>query len=163
DQALGDYSAAELMEHRAVALRRQLYPEGHRDLAKALNDLAVTVMLRGRLPEAESLAREALEMGKKFPSPYPADVPAWLNNLATLGLTSLTEFLKRQGRLPEAEATGREAVAMQVRLLDGGHPNVALAIFNLALVLEREGNLAEAEAMQRQALAIRRKALGSEH
>ena len=46
-QVLGNATNAKSAS-RAVALRRQLFPDGHRDLAKAMNDLAITVMLQGQ-------------------------------------------------------------------------------------------------------------------
>src|SRR5205814_6077268 len=63
---LGDYQSAEVMQRRTVALYRQLYPNGHRDLAHALDNLAVILSLQGQLPEAERLSREAVTMGKKL-------------------------------------------------------------------------------------------------
>src|SRR3989454_5163997 len=46
---LGDYQSAEAMQRRSVALYRQLYPDGHRDLAHALDNLAVMLSLQGQL------------------------------------------------------------------------------------------------------------------
>jgi len=74
-------------------------------------------MLRARLPEAESLGREALAMGKRFPSPYSGDGAAWLGNLATI--------LKHQGKFAEAESMYREALDLSRKLLGNEHREVA--------------------------------------
>ena len=66
---LGDYQAAELMQRRVVALQRQLHPKGHADVADALSNLAIVLMLRGHLSEAEALSREAVAMGKQCLGP----------------------------------------------------------------------------------------------
>ena len=153
---LGDYPAAERMQRQAVDLRRQLHPDGHRDLAKALNDLAVILMLQGRLPEAESLARESLEMGKKFSSAeYPADRAAWLNNLATI--------LSREGKFADAEPLHREAVDLNRKTLGNEHREVAATLGNLAIAVSKQDKPAEAESVLREAIAICKKLFGNEN
>jgi len=101
---LGDYQSAEAMQRRTVALSRQLYPDGHRDLAHALDNLAVILSLQGQLPEAERLSREAVTMGRKLLGAEHADVAAWLTDLAMI--------LKHQGKYADAETIYRDALAM---------------------------------------------------
>jgi serine/threonine protein kinase/Flp pilus assembly protein TadD len=152
---LGDYPSAELMQSRAVALRRQLHPNGHRDLAKALSDQAITFMLLGRFPEAESRASEALEMGKKLPSPHPEDMPAWMNTLATI--------LKRQNKFAKAEALYREALVMNQKSFGKEHRETATTLGNLASVLAAQDKLEEAEAKQIESLEMLKKLYGDVH
>ncbi len=155
DQALGDYPAAEQMQRHALALRRQLNPDGHRDVAKALSDLAMTVMAQSRLREAESLARESLDMGAKSPGLRPGDRAAWLNNLATI--------LRREGKFAEAEPLYREALVLNRKLLGNDHREVAVTLNNLALVLAQQDKLDEAVAALREAIGMGRKLFGNEH
>ena len=42
---LGDYQTAELMQRRVVALQRRLHPKGHADVADALSNLGILLML----------------------------------------------------------------------------------------------------------------------
>ena len=154
-QDLGDYPAAEQMQRRALALRRRLHPDGHRNVAKALHELAVTLMFQGRLPEAESLSREALAMGKKSPSTNPADLAAWLNDLGNI--------LRRQGRFAEAEPLQREALVLNRKALGNEHREVAVTLSNLAITLARQNKLDEAEAMLREAIAMNKKLFGNDH
>jgi serine/threonine protein kinase len=154
-EALGDYSVAEQMQRRVLDLRRQLYPQGHRDLGKALNDLAMSFAQQGRLPQAESLEREALEMGKKFPGPHPQDLPARLNNLATI--------LRRQGKFAEAESLHREALVLNRKLLGNEHREVAVTLNNLALALRQQDKFAEGAAVLRESIDMGKKLFGNDH
>ncbi len=153
-RALGDYGDAEVMLRRVVALERVNYPNGHRNLAKVLDDLAVTLMLRGNLPEAEALDREAIAMGEKFLGPVHTDVAAWLNNLANI--------LKHEGNLKDAEAMYREGLAMNRKLLGNGHREVAVSLNNLATLVAKQGKLSEAETLEREGLQIATNLWGNE-
>ena len=92
----------------------------------------MTVMDQGRLSEAESLSREAVGMGKKFPGHLPADMAAWLNDLAII--------LKHEGKLADAEAMYREALVLNRNLLGNEHREVAVTLNNLALFLPSRTN-----------------------
>jgi serine/threonine protein kinase len=152
--ALGDYPAAELMQRRVLDLRRQLYPGGHRDLVGALDNLALTCMLRGRLPEAERLSREALAMGEKFPGPRPGDRAAWLTSLATI--------LKHQNKFAEAEEKYREALTLDRKVFGNEHREVAVALNNLAGVLYNLDKFDQAEPLLHESIDMCKKLFGSD-
>jgi serine/threonine-protein kinase len=77
------------------------------------------------------------------------------------GLADILDDLDRPG---EAEEAGREAVALYRREFgERGHPEVAIAMSNLAGTLRNAGNLDEAESLQMEALEIFKRHLGEEH
>ncbi len=90
---LGDYQAAELMQRRVVALQRQLHPKGHADVADALSNLAIVLMLRGHLSEAEALSREAVAMGKQCLGPEDSNACCLANVLTAEGKPSEAKAL----------------------------------------------------------------------
>jgi serine/threonine protein kinase len=97
----------------------------------------------GTLAEGEAMARQAVEMQKKFLGPEHKDVAytlAWLAGLQT-----------DKGELAEAEDTLREALAMNRKLLGDRHPETAAVVANLASILLGRGKLAQAEAAAREA------------
>ena len=152
---LGDYPVAEATRRRLLTLRRQLNPEGGRDVAYALDDLAMTLMDRGELVEAESMSREAVAMGKKFLGSENANVAAWLIDLGVV--------LTHEGKYLEAEPLYREALTTNRKLLGNEHREVAAGLNNLAKVLAKQGKFAEAEPLLREALQILKRLYGDEH
>jgi tetratricopeptide (TPR) repeat protein len=154
-QDLADYPAAEQMQRRAVDLRRRLHPDGHRNVAKVLNELGSTLLFQGRLAEAESLNREALEMGKKIPNLNPADQAAWLNDRATI--------LRHQAKFAEAEAASREALALNRKSLGNEHREVAVTLNNLAIALGKQNKFDEAKATLHEAIDLNKKLFGNDY
>jgi len=152
---LGDYHSAEAMQRRTVALYQQLYPNGHRELAFALDSLAVILGLQGQLPEAESLSREAVAMGKKLFGAEHADIAAWMTDLAMI--------LKHEGRYADAETIYREALAKNRKLLGNEHREVVTSLNNLSIALAEQKKYTEAEGLIREALQMGRHLWGNEH
>jgi serine/threonine protein kinase/tetratricopeptide (TPR) repeat protein len=152
---LGDYPTAERMQRRVVELRKKVYPNGHREVAEALDNLAITVMLRGELHQAEAFSREAVAVGKRSLGPEHSDNAAWLNNLATI--------LKHEAKFQDAEAIYREALALNRKVLGNEHREVAATLNNLALVIAKQGKLEEAEQLLRESLEMCNKLFGNEH
>jgi CHAT domain-containing protein len=160
----GKFASAQLLFRDALAMSKQLYPEGkypagHADLAASLNNLAVLLRAQGRLSAAAALYRDALAMFQRL---YPADkFPAGHPDLAT-GLNNLAGVLEAQGRLSAAEPLFRDALAMNMRLYPqakypAGHPELAASLNNLGYVLQAQGRLAAAEPLYRDALAMNRR------
>ncbi len=82
----------------------------------------------------------------------------WLaDNLEELGLD-----LEARGHLRGALALYQESLAMRQRLLDGGHPDLAVSYNNLAGAQLRLGQFEAAEANYRRDLAIREPHYGSD-
>jgi tetratricopeptide (TPR) repeat protein len=123
--------------------------------ARLLNQLAVLLITKALLAEAEPLMRRALDIDENsFGHEHP-NVAIRLNNLAQL--------LKDTNRLAEAEPLMRRALDIDEKSFGHEHPNVAIDLNNLALLLKDTNRLAEAEPLMRRALDIDEKSFGHEH
>ena len=131
------------------------FPNGHRDLATAMNNLGFLYKAQGKLAAAEPLYKDALAMKKRlFKGDHP-DVATGLNNLASL--------YQAQGKLADAEPLLKDALAMDKRLHKGDHPDVARSLSNLASLYGAQGRLAAAEPLHKDALAMRKRLFPGDH
>ena len=149
---LGRYPDAERQYRAALALVRS-QPGHDADLAGSEMDLAEQLTFEDKLPEAETLQRDALRLRTHLFGP---DNPA-----VSVSLTDLAITLRREGKLQEAEKLYRKGLAIDLEnhLADES----AADEHNLGVLLRIEKRSAEAEAMLRRALASRVQVSGAEH
>ncbi len=123
--AAGDFATAEALTLEALGLRRRLHGEASQPVAESLTRLARVRAQAGRLASAESTFAEALALARH------------LGDTATLAavLQRFGALQARLGRADQAEAMVREALGHLVSLHGELHPEVALAINDLALLL----------------------------
>jgi serine/threonine protein kinase/Tfp pilus assembly protein PilF len=152
---LGEYTSAEEMFRRELALRQSFLGPEHQLIARSLNDLGAVLLRQNKLAEAEARIREALAMQNRLPVREPAEIAASISNLGVI--------LAQRGQYNEAEAKIREALAIQERSLGIEHPDVAQTLNRLGVVLEQKGRLSDAEAVIREALAMKERLLGPTH
>ena len=144
---LGDYDHALAPRQRAEYLLRQLFPDGHPALAKAINNLASWFHRTGDYPRAEKLYREALAMKLRFPPDEDIDVAKSWSNLATI--------LQNRGEFEEAEDLYRRALERRKELYGPDDGTVATTLRSLGVLYYTRGDLERAEPPLRQALEIR--------
>ena len=106
-------------------------------------------------PEAESLAKAALNAAQQEFGQNAAEYGTALNNLAGL--------LRATGRFAEAEPLYRQALENTRAALGEDHPDFGIRLNNLAGLLYNTGRSTEAEPLCRQAVAVFEKALGPDH
>ncbi|RMH55974.1 MAG: serine/threonine protein kinase [Bacteroidetes bacterium] len=123
--------------------------------AQIQHDLAGVLYARGKVPEAETLYRDALAIHRQLYGDHHIRVVEGLN---AVGL-----MLREQQRLDDAEQLLRQAYTRGRRLLGHVHPTVATITYNLALTLQNQGHLPEAEALYHEVLAMDRELLGERH
>ena len=155
-RSCGQYNEA--IERHQEALKLEEQAASGSDIvsvARALNELALSLWRAGRYIEAEPLFRRALTIDEKALGPDHSGVAAACSNLALV--------LRDTGRYAEAEALFRRALSIVEKALGTEHLNVATVCGNLAKVLRDTGRYTEAELLFRRALSIREKALGPEH
>jgi tetratricopeptide (TPR) repeat protein len=143
------YPEAQTLLHKVL--------EGANDtlVLRAYNELALVAQRQNQLPEAESFALRALEMGRRTLAPGHPTLAAILNNLA--------QICRFQGRYEEAEKYYREAVAIWVDSLGPQHPDTAKGYMNLAAFYHERGREPGAEDLYRRAAAIFESAYGANH
>jgi tetratricopeptide (TPR) repeat protein len=152
---LAEWSRAEPLMRRALAMDERKFGPEHEYVAIRLNNLAKLLQATNRLAEAEPLLRRALAMDEKKFGPEHPNIAIRLNNLAQL--------LQATNRLEEAEPLLWRALAMDEQSFGPEHPNIARDCNNLAQLLQATNRLAEAEPMYRRALAIWEASLGADH
>jgi len=152
---LAEWSQAEPLMRRALAIDEQSFGPHHPKVAIRLNNLALLLKATNRLAEAEPLMRRALAIDEQSFGPHHPEVATDLNNLAQL--------LQDTNRLAEAEPLMRRVVAILEKSLGPEHPNVATSLNNLATLLQATNRLAEAEPLMRRALAIDEQSFGPHH
>jgi tetratricopeptide (TPR) repeat protein len=125
------------------------------ELALALLDLCDVRRRLGRVEEAETLGREALEqMRAMHPEPHH-DVASASGRLALI--------LKARVKWAGAESLFTAALAIDREIMGPEHPWVAMHLGNLAGVWSEQGRLEEAERGLRECLALLKSSLGPDH
>ena len=123
--------------------------------SRMASDLAVFIAQKSLWPEAEILARLALEIDEKMLGPEHPHVASDLSALAGL--------LHVMNRLTEAEPLIRRALSIDEKRYGVKHPQVAIRLNNLAVLLRDTNQFPEAEALMQRALRIDEKSYGPEH
>jgi CRP-like cAMP-binding protein/tetratricopeptide (TPR) repeat protein len=121
----------------------------------ARGQLALTLIRRGRIGEAEMLYRDLLADRRQVQGDDHPDTLATRHDLAAaIGL---------QGRYGQAEQLYRRLLDDDYRLLGPDHRHTLAARHNLARMIGRQGRYAEAEELCREVLADQRRLLGDTH
>ena len=110
---------------------------------------------QGRLAEAETLFKRALEARERVLGKDHPDTLQSVDNLAAL--------YQAQGRLTEAEPFYKRALEAGERVLGKDHPRTLQSLANLAALYQAQGRLAEAEPLKKRALEASERVLGKEH
>jgi serine/threonine-protein kinase len=129
---------------RAERLLRRRYPQGHPELAKAINNVASWHLRREEYAEAARLYREALAMKQRFPASEDIDVAKAMSNLATA--------LMELGDDAEVERLYRSALAIRRSQIPPNWDDIAQNLRNLGVFYHERGDLKQAEALMREAL-----------
>ena len=153
--ALAEWSRAEPLMRRALAIDEASYGPDHPSVAIRLSNVAGLFQATNRLAEAEPLYRRALAISETSYGPDHPNVAVHLSNLALL--------LKATNRLAEAEPLYRRALAISETSYGPDHPNVAVHLNNLAQLFQTTNRLDEAEPLMRRALAIDETSYGPDH
>jgi CHAT domain-containing protein len=151
----GKYSDAIPLAQRLLADLEKAYGPDHRDVAAALNNLAMLYGSQGRDAEAEPLYRRSIAILEKLHGLDSSEVAPQLNNLAAL--------YQRQERYADAEPLFKRSLAIREKSLGRDHPDLGQSLNNLATNYEKQGRHTDSEPLFKRALAIYQKALGGEH
>jgi CHAT domain-containing protein/Tfp pilus assembly protein PilF len=148
----GKYDEAIPLVERTLKTREAMLGPDHRDVASALNRLAVLYWNKSAYVKAEPLYKRSLAILEKvFGQEHPI-VANSLNNLALL--------YKDKGDYSKAEPLFQRALSLWMKFLGQDHTAVAVGIENLAELYFERGEYAKAEPLYKRGLAIWEKALG---
>jgi CHAT domain-containing protein/Tfp pilus assembly protein PilF len=151
----GKYSEAIPLARQLLADMEKAHGPVDRDVAGALNNLALLYSDVGNDAEAEPMNKRAIAIMEKVFGLDSREIAPELNNLAAL--------YQRQGRYAEAEPLFKRALALREKSLPSGHPDIGQSLNNLATHYEKQDRHAESEPLFKRALAIYEKAAGPEH
>lgn len=130
---------------RALEAQKQAHLDAdHAHVASTRNQLARCLLTSGRLEEAETLFRQALES---------REARLGINAMpVSRTLTGLAKCVLQMGRAKEAELLFRRVLAIQKSRLGVEHVEVAHTLGDLAECSSQQGQAGDAEALSRQAL-----------
>jgi tetratricopeptide (TPR) repeat protein len=151
----GDYVQSEQLLRESLGMLRRLLGEKHRDVAEALNNLAVVQQRRGDLTGAEATFRQALAMQRELLGEVHPDVANTLNNLAFL--------IDEKGDVRGAIATESQALDIYRKLFPKDNPDVASVLNRIGYWYTRTGEYASAERYLAEALAMRQRLFDQNH
>ncbi len=153
-QELGLYEAAMPLQKHALATRRRVLGEEHKDTMTSINNLGELLYMQEKPNEAEPYIREALEKRRRVLGEEHKDTLMSINNMGAVLCT--------QGKLDESEPYIREALEARRRVLGEENKDTIESINNMAMLLELQGKLNEAERYHREALEKSRRVWGEE-
>jgi tetratricopeptide (TPR) repeat protein len=151
----GRFAEAEAAYSRVEAILGSRTDVDPQDMAALFHNLGGLAHARGDFEAAEPLARRAIEtrsgaVDQRDPAPLLLDRSAH------------AAILDGLGRSDEAEAAIRDLLPDLEAALGPDHPEVAVALNNLAAIVQRRGSLDEAEAIYRRVIAIKEARLGAD-
>jgi tetratricopeptide (TPR) repeat protein len=151
----GQYSQAEALLERALALCEQVQGPGHLDTAALLSSLQWLYHLQGRYDQAEPLMRQALKIREKALGPqHPTTADAY-NDLAFL--------LVAQGKYEQAESLYQRALLIMEQVFGPKHRETAELLNNLGELYQAQRKYEHAESLYQRAILIMEQASGPEH
>ncbi|GEM_PF-832942 len=160
----GQAAEAVAKMRQALAIRQKLYPvskypDGHTELATALNNLGFMLQAMGLAEKALPYYEQGLAMAHKLcpASKYP-DGHSYL----AVSLNNMGFVLSAMGQPEKALPYYEDGLAMRRRVypaskFPNGHPDLANGLNNLGVVLQAMGRAEKALPFYEQSLAMRRK------
>lgn len=139
----------------SLAMRKELLPANHMDIAESLNQLAIFYNNENQWDQAAVMFRESLAILEVILAPNHPNVIAVMNNLATV--------LNRDSQIEEAIKTQRDAVQRLKTVARDSSVQMANTRNNLAVLLTQHGDYEAAEKEFRHALGVQLALLGEKH
>ena len=152
----GRYQEAEEVVRESLERVRNADGDRREDQVTYIITLGSVLHSQGRLAEAVEVIEEGLAIQRELVSE---------GDLRTGQLlVSLGDMVDDLDRSEEAEVYLREGLEILRREYgEAGHPEIAMALSNLAGCVRRQGRMEEAEALGRETIEIFREQLGDEH
>ena len=152
---LGKYQESLKLNEVQLAHAKETYGKESKQVAAALNNLAVLHERLGQFDKAEPLYHQATEINRKTIGEDHSDFARLLNNLAGL--------YRAMGRYEEAEPLYQQAIEIDRKAIGEDHPEFATDLNNLGVLYYSQERFSEAVPLLKQALAIREDKLPEGH
>jgi non-specific serine/threonine protein kinase/serine/threonine-protein kinase len=136
----------------ALDIRRATLGNDHPDTLASMHDLATLLEATGRLEEAQTLYRQAIETGRRVLGDDDLRVIQWN--------CYYSRALIDAGKYEQAAPIARDVLARRQRLLGEEHPDTLVAQHMMASVDMHRGRLREARLLFEKTLEKRRRVLG---
>jgi tetratricopeptide (TPR) repeat protein/CHAT domain-containing protein len=150
-----DARGAKESTEQALAIRRNLMPPGHPDIADSLHDLGMVQRALGDYVAAKSSQEESLAIFRKALPPGHPSIAATLTSLGIVQ-ANLRAFTS-------AKANFEEVLVIRRKALPHGDPEIASCLSNLGMVHCELQEYGAAKASHAEALTIFERALSPEH
>jgi serine/threonine-protein kinase len=154
DSRTGEDAQAVAAASRALAIVRNLYPDGHAEIARGIGFLANAYVQDGDYAQAEPLFREMLAIRLRTLDPGSTWVITARHNLA--------QTIYDQGRILEALPLMQENVDLMRARGETDTPSYLIALNNVASLHELTGNYQESIRQFNEIVSISEKRTGSE-
>ena len=152
---LGIYDSAGEMLDETLSMRRNVFGDGHPDVAATEKLKGKVLYYQGEYEAARAIYEGVLDVEFRHLGTEHRDISQTLNNLG--------EVSAALGDLDAAEDYHRRALGMRTRLLGERHVDVAISLQNLAGIKRQQGITQEAEEKYRLAIAIQEAQHGNVH
>lgn len=143
-RSIGAYPQSEAMHRRALEIAREEKDDRH--IASACGNLAMALDGQRKLPEAEALTLEAVEINKRTDPEGSESLSLSLNNLAMV--------LMNAEKYEPALTTQREALDVLRKVSSGETKITGVWTQNMGTILRHAGKMAEAEKHLKDAVDI---------
>jgi tetratricopeptide (TPR) repeat protein len=156
-QQRGRYDEADATLQRALTMQEQLLGPEHEDVSRTLTDMGSSCIEQGNYRLAKGLLKRAVAIAELHvvPDQHPGQLCLALNGLCQVYICLKDYEL--------AQEKAERALALNEQFLGPHHPEVALALSNLAMCLQGQGKLSEAQPMYERSLAIDERVFGPHH
>jgi CHAT domain-containing protein/Tfp pilus assembly protein PilF len=150
-----EYTTAEKLYKRALAMDEKVYGPKHPQVAVRLNNLALFYHDLGKYDQAQPLYERTLHINE---TGYGMSHPETARSLNHLG-----KLYYDRGYYKKAQPLYERALSIYENTSRSGEPAVAAVLNNMALLHQSFGDYDEAQSLFEQVLAIEKKTHGNQH
>lgn len=150
-----NYVKAEEMYLKCLAIREEILPPNHPDLASIYNDLGIQYKLRGSYAKAEKMCLKCLHIWEEVLPPMHPDLASIYRNLGAVK--------KAQGNDSQAQELYLKCLRIREEVLSPNHPDLAAILSDLGILYKLLGSKAQAQQMLIKCLHIQQELLPPSH
>ncbi len=156
-QRRGRYDEADATLQRALTMQEQLLGPEHEEISVTLTDMGESCVAQGNYRRAKGLLKRAVAI---------AELHVVLDQYPVKLCTALNVMSHVYNRLEDkmmAQDMAERALALTEQFKGLHHPDVGVALTNVAVSLKGQGKLGEAQPMLERSLAIAERVFGPHH